>query len=217
MTKAARSISRFFVIVLLVTWMIPSQAMADCVFVPHVNKRRVNKFEIRLYGNQYWFAQKGEWDWKNCPLYLKWEYSDGTTDSFPLPETQPGNAHVLCDKNKLESLAQAENDQAIKFSVVYKKDGEWITLATDYPLLESAYNSIALFHRIWYADGALWYSGTKSPQPPAGLLKTFSDGTSASVPLPAAKENTAAIVLSPSQIERDLSGPNIAWVEYALE
>lgn len=217
MTKAARSISRFFVIVLLAMWMIPSQALADSVFVPHVNKLRVNKFELKLSGNQYWFVQKGEWDWKNAPLYLEWEYSDGKTDSFRLPDAQAGSAHVLCSRDKLESLAQAENDQAIKFSLVCEKSGKRTALASDYPLLTSAYNSIALNHRIWYADGSLWYAGTKSPQSPSKLIKTFSDGTTDSVPLPEPKENSAFLLLSPSQIERDLSGPNIAWVEYALE
>ena len=192
-------------------------AVADELFVPHVSSLRVNKFELQLVGNLYWIVQKGEWDWDAYPLTLCCTYEDGSSDSMALDPSSSGRAWVLGDKSKLEKLA-SEKGENMRWAVTHKDNGEDIELEVDYPLTASTWNSIALMYHIWYADGALWYTGgNEVSTPPTALTKTFSDGRVETVALPALDGNEAYMILTPSEIELDLQDSHIGWITYSLE
>ena len=203
--------------VILASLLFSIPATAAELFVPHVSTIRVNKFELQLVGNRYWIVQKGAWDWEAHPLTLRCTFEDGSVNSMPLDPSSPGRAWVLGDKNSLEMLA-SEKGENMRWAVTYEENGGTIELDIDFPLTMSGWNASALMYHIWYADGALWYSGgNEFSTPPTALTKTFSDGQTETVALPALNGNEAYMILSPSAIEADLKDPNVGWITYSLE
>lgn len=196
---------------LLMLCLLTPCALADTLYMPDVDEIRVSKFDLQLVNNTYWIVQKGEWDWSARPLRLVCE-SGGETEDRALEPMEAGSAQTLCYREDLEMLAADRGDDMLKFSIM---DGKQ-ELAWDYPLIPSMSTMVALTLKIWYGEGALWYGGSGKFDAPAHLKKTFSNGTTETIPLPDLDGREAWMVLSPAEIEADLAGSDVGYVDYAL-
>ena len=185
----------------------------------HLSSVRVDKFRMEIVNGGFWLVQTGEWDAQARPRYLVRSYPDGGEQRVELPAAWPGmeagTAWRLCDAADLtQDDAEKGSGGLVEYSIQCEENGEWVKLASAYPLLDTAYNSIALIRRIWLADGALWLGGYSDGT--AALTIERSSGETETILLPENDSDHAVMIRTPAEIQADLAAPDVAWVRYSL-
>lgn len=210
---------RYLIWVLIACLLLGSACACAAENTAHLSAMTVYKFRLEIVNDGFWLVQTGEWDAQARPLYLVRSYSDGSEQRVGLPSAwpgmQPGTAWRLCDAADLsEDDAEKGAEGLVEYSIQCEENGEWVKLASAYPLLDTAYNAIFLKQRIWYAEGALWFGGESDGS--GALTIERSNGKDETVAIPENDGEHAVMLRTPAEIQADLAADNVAWVRYSL-